>query len=153
MTETMSQTSSYPFEQQSSMYMTSPFSPLPAHFSFQPSMQQFNPMYPMGYGEFNDVPPFVPYDLPPPNAFSGYPIESMGTSMPINYEQQQQQQQYPTQMQNVPKGPDQLISNSSLSHLAAPFEPQQTNSTRSTNIQTLQFIPSQVLRNIPKNHK
>jgi hypothetical protein len=134
MTENMSQVPSYLFEQQPQMYMPSQYQQLPRQLSFQPGMQQFNPV---GFDEFNGV----PYDL----TLSGYPIEPMGPSMPINYEQQ-----LPTQTPNVPTRPVQFTSTSPLSCDAPIFQPQQTASSSPTNRQTLQFIPSQVLRNIPK---
>jgi hypothetical protein len=145
----MSQAPPYSFEQHPSMYIRSQFQQLPGYVSFQPGMQQFNPMHPMEFNEFNDVQSFPPYDLPPPGTFPGYPIGPMGTPTPVNYGQQQQQQ-FPTQMQNVPMGPSQFTPTSPLSAEAPPFQPQQTTSPGSANKQTLQFVPSQVLRNIPK---
>jgi len=118
--------------------MSSQYQPLPGYLPFQPGMQQFNPMELEG---FNGIPPFSPYDLP----LSDYPIGPMGPSIPINYEQQ-----VSPQIPNVPMRPRELASTSSLSYDAPPFEPQKTSSSGSTNRQTLQFIPSQVLRNIPK---
>jgi len=129
---------SHLFEQQPQMYMPSQYQLLPPHLSFQPDMQQFNPM---GFDGFNGVTSFPPHDL----SFSGYPIEPLGPSMPINYEQQ-----FPTQTPNVPMGKVQFTPTSSLSYDAPPFQPQQTTSFSPTNRQTLQFIPSQVFRNMPK---
>jgi hypothetical protein len=138
MMENTSQTSPYQFERQYSTYMSSQYQPLPGYLPFQPGMRQFNPMELEG---FNGIPPFSPYDLP----LSGYPIGPMGHSIPINYEQQ-----VSPQIPNVPMRPREFASTSSLSYDAPPFEPQKTSSSGSTNRQTLQFIPSQVLRNIPK---
>jgi len=64
---------------QNPLYMQSQFQQPPPHLSFQPNMQQFNPM---GF----DGQPFLPYDLPPPGTFPGYPIAPMGTPMPTNYD-------------------------------------------------------------------
>lgn len=135
MNENMSQMSSYPIEQQSSVYMPPQYQPMSP--SFHPGMQQFNPM---GFDPTNGMSIFPPQGFPIP----GYPIIPMGTPITANYEQQQQTPSTSTRTNQ--------FASSSLSYDAQPFEPQQTPSPRSTNKETLQFIPSQVLRNIPKKN-
>ena len=114
------------------------------HLQPQSGMQQFNPMQ---YTESNGMPVFLPYELPPSGTVPGYAIGPFGSPATSNYEQQQQQQvSMPTH--NISSGP---TSPSTLSYDAVPFQPQQTTPPPpQTSKQTLQFIPSQVLRNIPK---
>lgn len=116
----------------------------PFPFEQGPSMYPASPINPIGFdGYNNDIFPFLPSNVLLPGALPGYP----GRSMSVNYGQRQ----YYTPMQNVLTGPpSQFLPTSTLSYDAAPFQPQQTISPHSTERETLQFIPSQVLRNIPK---
>ncbi|CAF2425748.1 unnamed protein product [Rotaria sp. Silwood2] len=150
----MPQTSMYPFEQQSPIYMLPQFQQPLSYPYFQPGMEQFNQMYgaSMAPDQFNQRAPFPSYDLHPQGAYVNYPSGPMVTPMPFNYGQQQQQQ-LPMQMQNLTMGPGQLPPNSHMSYQSPTMQFQQHTSTGSTNNATLQFIPSQVLRKIPKNHK
>lgn len=94
------------------------------HQPISPGMQLINPMNPTGFN------PGIPYQMMP-----------MNPPIAINYPQQ------------PPPPPPLPISplNSTLSHNAQPFQPQQqTTSAQSVDRQTLQFVPGQVLRNMPK---
>ncbi|CAF0852092.1 unnamed protein product [Rotaria sp. Silwood1] len=148
----MSQAQMYPYEQQSQMYLPSHYHQQSLYHHFSPGMEQFNPMYgvPIAGNEFNYGVPFPPYNLHHQGAYLGHPTESMITPMPFNYEQQQQ---LPMQMQNLAMGPGQLPPMHHMSSESSTMQPRQQTSTGSTNKAALQFIPSQVLRNIPKNHK
>jgi hypothetical protein len=112
---------------------------------FQSDMQQFNPMM---FGGYNGAPPFAPYDLPPPSSpYGGYPIGPMDPRMFMNYGQQQ----LPMQMQQIPMGAGQFPPPPYIHHQSPPIRPQQTTSpNQPTNKATLQFVPSQVFRNMPK---
>jgi hypothetical protein len=133
MTENMTQMSSYPLGYQQ----------LSSNLLPQPGMQPFNSMQ---YNESNGMPVFLPYELPPPGTVPGYAIEPLGIPAPRNYEQQQ----VPLSTQNISSGPTSPPVASTLSYDAVPFQPQQMTPPSPTQKQTLQFIPSQVLRNIPK---
>ena len=114
---------------------------------FQPDIQQFNPMMFEGY---NGAPLFAPYDLPPLSPYGGYPVAPMDPRMFMNYGQQQQQQ-LPMQMQQIHMGANQFSPPPHIPHQSPPIRPQQTTSpNQPTNKATLQFVPSQVFRNMPK---
>jgi len=147
----MPQVPSYPFEQQSPVYMPSPLHQPPFHPIFQPGIQQFNPMYPnpMMFDQFSSAPPFPQYDFPPTVAYPNYTTEPMGTPVPLFYEQEQ----LPMQMQNVSMEPHQFTSAPPMYQHSPPLPPQQTTPPHIINAAALEFVPSQVPRNIPKNDK
>ncbi|UJR23506.1 hypothetical protein I4U23_026504 [Adineta vaga] len=93
--------------------------------------QQFSPFM------FNGSEGISLNDLPTLAAESGYPIDSL-------------QQPWTTSASNVSIQAQQLASTSQLNHESPPFIPQQTTPPIVTNKDALKFVPSQVLRNIPK---
>jgi hypothetical protein len=123
--------------------------------AIQQSDQQFNTnpiSSPISNG-FNNVAPFQPFDLISSNAYPGFPVGPTLNHVPLQY----QQQQSPVQQNNIRMGSPQTMSSpSNKSHNSPPSQPQaaqQTNSPRMSGGSTLQFVPSQVLRNMPKSHK
>jgi hypothetical protein len=132
----------FPFEQGLLMYQPSQFQPFSAHLPIQSDVPPINRM---GFDEHdNGTLPFSASDLLLPGGLSVNPVRlTNDVSMPVSY----RPQQFPMSTQNVPMGP----STSSLSYDAVPFQPQQTTPPpHVTDRETVQFIPSQVLRNIPK---
>ncbi|CAF0749442.1 unnamed protein product [Adineta steineri] len=138
------QQSQDPFNQQSSIYTQQLYQqPMPDPF-FQSVDQSFNPMM---YDPSNGLPLYSPYNLPPETAFSGYPGEPMGGYFPLNNEQHP----FPMQTQNIPAESHNTTATSHMQPQSSPLQnQQQTTSPNVTNRATLQFIPIQVLRNIPK---
>lgn len=149
------------FEQQLSTNTPtpSPFQPLQQpplsmmQRAIQQSAQQMNTNqthHPVSNG-FNNVAPFQPFDLIPPQAYPGFPAGLVLTQTPP------QQQQSPLQQNNIRLGsPQAMPSPSNISHASPPSQTQaipQTNSPRMSGGSTLQFVPSQVLRKMPKSHK
>ena len=120
--------------------------------AIQQSEQQFN-SNPAAYSTsngFNSVAPFQPFDLFP-NTFPGIPVGPLPTSVPP------QQQQSPIQPNNIRLGSPQTMSSPmNISHNSPPSQvqpAQPNNSPRMSGGSTLQFVPSQVLRKMPKSHK
>lgn len=146
---------SQPFQQQQQQQQ-------PVQLSFlqraiQQSDQQFNMNQTSSTvpNEFSTVPLFQPFDLLPPNAYPGFPIGSVMNQAVLQH-QQQQQQQSPAQPNNIRLSSPQAASSPNTSHTSPPSQPQtpqQMNSPRMSGGSTLQFVPSQVLRNMSKNHK
>lgn len=134
MTGNMPQMSSYSFEQNPPIFISSQYPPGSVNL-FQPDIQQSNQIW---TDSNNGMPYFPPQGFPIP----GIPIIPMGTP---THEQQQQQQ-----IPNTSTEANQSVRTSSLSGDAQPFEPKQTTNKQPVDKQTLQFIPNQVLRNIPK---
>ncbi len=148
------------FDQQSPMNHQS-FQPAPQpslsilQRAIQQSEQQFNSnqtFSPISNG-FNNVAPFQPFDLISPTAYPGFPIGPVLTQPPVP----EQQQQSPAQPNNLSmSSPPTMSSPSSISHQSPSSQnqtAQQTNSPRMSGGSTLQFVPSQVLRKMSKNHK
>ena len=157
-------------------YESQPFNNVPAPSSYQQppqaslsmlqraiqqSDQQFNTNptpYPMSNG-FNNVAPFQPFDLIGSGSFPGFPIGPVLNQAPLQPQlpQQQQQQQSPIQPNNIrfssPQAASSPLKTSQASPPTQPQTPQQTNSPRMSGGSTLQFVPSQVLRNMPKSNK
>jgi hypothetical protein len=156
------------FEQQSSLNipplpLSQPFQSPPQQAppisilqrAIQQSEQQFNTNQtssPISNG-FNNVAPFQPFDLIPPNTYPGFPVGPLPNQVPL----QNQQQQSPIQPNNIRMGSPQIMSSpSNTSHSSPPSQPQavqQMNSPRMSGGSTLQFVPSQVLRKMSKSHK
>jgi hypothetical protein len=142
--ENMPQSPMYLFDQQSSTYIPFQYQqPLQSYPLFQPGIQQYNTMHPDPnmLGGFTSVSTIIPYDLPPADAYPGYPIRPIGTSIPINHEQQQVPMgaaQFPPPTHHIP-------------HPSPPIQHQQTTSpNQPINKAALQFVPSAVFRNMPK---
>jgi hypothetical protein len=121
--------------------------------AIQQSDQQLNSnpaAYSISNG-FNSVAPFQPFDLFP-NTYPGIPVGPVPTPVPP-----QQQQQSPMQANNIRLGSPQTMSSPmNISHTSPPSQVQQAqpnNSPRMSGGSTLQFVPSQVLRKMPKSHK
>jgi hypothetical protein len=131
----------FPFEQGLLMYPPSQFQPFSTHL---PIRSDVPPTNRMGFDEHdNGTLPFSPSDLLLTDGLPVNPVTSTNNvSMPVSY----RPQQFPMPTQNVPMRP----LTSSLSYDAVPFQPQQTTPPHVTDRETVQFIPSQVLRNIPK---
>ncbi len=106
---------------------------------------------------FNNVAPFQPFDLIPPNTYPGFPLGPILNQTPPQQQQQQQQQHSPIQPNNIlMSSPQAMSSPSNISHHSSPSQTQatpQTNSPRMSGGSTLQFVPSQVLRKMSKSHK
>jgi hypothetical protein len=155
------------FEQQSSSLNIPLPPPPPSSHSFQPpqqapvsilqraiqqSDQQFNTNQTtssMSNG-FNNIAPFQPFDLLPPNNYPGFPVVPILNQVPIL-------QQSPIQPNNIPiNSPQTMSSPSNVFHNSPPSQTQaaqQMNSPRMSGGSTLQFVPSQVLRKMSKSHK
>jgi len=123
--------------------------------AIQQSDQQFNTNQissPISNG-FNNVTPFQPFDLIPPNTYPGFPVGPLPNQVPLP----QQQQQSPVQPNNIRMGlPQTMTSPANASHSSPPSQTQATqqmNSPRMSGGSTLQFVPSQVLRKMSKSHK
>lgn len=160
-----------PFDQQPSLNMP----PLPSSYqsyqsppqkqpnlsllqrAMQQSDQQFNTnqtSFQTSNGSgFNSVAPFQPFDLISPTNYTSFPVAPTSNQVPIQY----QQQQSPIQPNNIRmNSPQTMSSPSNISHNSSPAHnptSQQTNSPRVTGGSTLQFVPSQVLRKMPKSNK
>jgi len=126
--------------------------------AIQQSDQQLNtnPISSPVSNGFNNVAPFQPFDLISSNTYPGFPVGPTLNHIPLQY-QQQQQQQSPVQPNNIRMGsPQTMPSPSNKSHNSPPSQTQAAqpmNSPRMSGGSTLQFVPSQVLRNMPKSHK
>ena len=140
----------------SSTFQSSPHAPSSIlQRAIQQSEQQFHtnpPVHPMSNG-FNNVAPFQPFDIIAPNSYPSYPAGPIPNQVPL-----QSQQQSPIQTNNIRLVSPQIASSPlKTSHTSPPTQaqtpPQQTNSPRMSGGSTLQFVPSQVLRNMPKNNK
>lgn len=126
-----------------------PFEQLPPPYNppqFHPS-SAFNPFEqllgnPIMVGDFNGAPAFAPYNLPPVTP-PGYPLSPSGLPLSID----PMPHQSPAQMQHAPPS---SATSSRLSHESPVFEPRQTAPPVVANKDTLKFVPSQVLRNMPK---
>jgi hypothetical protein len=123
--------------------------------AIQQSNQQFNTnqISPPVLNGSTDITPFQPFDLNPPYAYPGFPVGPIFNQNPV---QQQQQQQSPVQSNNIRMGSPQTMSSPNMSHNSPSLQTpatQQTSSPRMSGGSTLQFVPSQVLRNMSKNHK
>jgi hypothetical protein len=131
---------SQPFQQQPPLSML--------QRAIQQSEHQFNTnqTFPLMSNGFNGGAPFAPIDLIPPNTYPGFPIGPTSTQPPL-----QSQQQSPTQLNNIRLGSPQTMSSPSVSHMSP--QSQQMTSPRMSGGSTLQFVPSQVLRNMSKSHK
>lgn len=140
----MPQIPPFSFDQQSPMHMPSSLQQPPFHPFYQPDTQPFNPNS-MMFDQLSGI-SFQPYDLPPPDAYPNYTSGPIDTSAPLFY----QQEQLPMQMQNVSIGSQQFAPPPHMHQHSPPIRPQQTTPPNVTNKATLQFVPSQVLRNIPK---
>jgi hypothetical protein len=149
-----------PFTNISPLSLSQPFQPpqqAPLSIlqrAIQQSDQQFNTnqtAYPIPNG-FNNGAPFQPFDLIPPNTYPGFPVGPVLNPVPS-----QQQQQSPTQPNNLRMGSPQTMSTPlNISHNSPPSQiqpAQPNNSPRMSGGSTLQFVPSQVLRKMPKSHK
>lgn len=127
--------------------------------AIQQSDQQFNTNstpYPMSNG-FTNAAPFQPFDLIGSNAYPGFPIGPVLNQTPPHHQPPPPQQQSPIQPNNIrlssPQAASSPLKTSQASPPTQPQTPQQTNSPRMPGGSTLQFVPSQVLRNMPKNNK
>ena len=137
-----------PFQQQQQQQQA-PFSIL--HRAIQQSNQQFNTnqISPPVLNGSADVTPFQPFDLNPPYAYPGFPIGPIFNQIPL-------QQQPPVQSNNIRMGSPQTMSSPNMSHHSPSSQTQTTpqmSSPRMSGGSTLQFVPSQVLRNMSKSHK
>ena len=118
------------------------------------SDQQFNanPAPTYSSNGFNSVAPFQPFDLLPQNTYPGFPI---GMNMNQPSTPYHQPHASPVQLNNVRIGSPQILSSPQLPHPSPPSQTpsQAVTSPRMSGGSTLQFVPSQVLRNMPKSHK
>ncbi|CAF0790307.1 unnamed protein product [Adineta ricciae] len=103
-------------------------------FQQQPPINPYQEVNPF---MFNGTEGFSLNNLPVMIGQSGYPIDGFP-------------QQWPTQIQSPSSQTGPPPPRSQLSHESPPFIPQQTTPPTVTNKDALKFVPSQVLRNIPK---
>ena len=122
----MDSMSSFPFQQQPSFH-----SPMASSFLPTSPYQQLTPFV------FNGTEGFPLNNLSSMIGQPGYPIDGFP-------------QQWSTQIQSPPCQTRPPPPRSQLSHESPPFIPQQTTPPTVTNKDALKFVPSQVLRNIPK---
>ena len=113
--------------------------------AIQQSEQQLN--FNSAPNGFNGSASFPSMDFPPANPYPGFP-----TGPGLNPASLPFQQQSPVRMNNVRMESPQAHSSPSVSHTSPPSQsqPQQVTSPRAPGGSTLQFVPSQVLRKIPK---
>ena len=141
-------------QQPSISTLSQPQSP-PTYASFQLGMEQFNPLLgnPMASDESNSAALFQSYYLhPQDDKFFSYPSESTLPPTADNYYQQRPQSSI--QIQNPTISPGQLITQTPHTpHMSLPLQSEQKITMNSIDKASLQFVPSQVLRNIPKNNK
>ncbi|CAF1231457.1 unnamed protein product [Adineta steineri] len=152
------------FEQQSPLNISSPSQQQHQHQQQQQSLafleraiqqsnQQFNTnqtSFAISNGSM-DIPPFQPFDLNLSNTYPGFPVGPLITPNVVQQQQQQPQPQSPMQSNNIRMGSPQTMSSPQTSYNSPPSQTPttpQVNSPRMSGGSTLQFVPSQVLRNM-----
>ena len=122
--------------------------------AIEQSDQQLNTSqtFPPGSNSLNSLPSFQSLDSIPPNIHPGFPIEPSTNQVLYQY----QPRPSPVQSNNISIVSSEAISNPNVFHnspSSQPQAPKQTSSPRTSGGSTLQFVPSQVLRNMPRSHK
>ena len=111
-----------------------------------------NPSFPSMMGNSNGITPFQPFDLISSPNQSGFPVGSNPNAVPFSM--QSNVHSSPGRMNNpIRMESPQINSSPPISHPSPPSQhvtPQQVTSPRVSGGSTLQFVPSQVLRNMPK---